>query len=92
MISARSCSQRSAVENGGVSGFGEPQPLHSLRLNPSFSTVATGIAIWRRTEGLAVARLKNRSEAVFARHRFYDFHAPVAGIDLLAGSNHSRSL
>jgi Novel STAND NTPase 1 len=41
---------------------------------------------------LAVARLKNRSEAVFAGHRFYDFHASVAWIDLLAGSNHSRPL
>ena len=41
---------------------------------------------------LALARLKNRSEAVFAGYRFYDFHASVAWIDLFAGSNHSRSL
>ena len=64
-------------------------PLHSLRLNALSSMVATGISIWRRTR---VARLKNRSEAVFAGHRFYDFHASVAGIDLFAGSNHSRLL
>ena len=43
-------------------------------------------------EGLAGARLKNRSEAVFSGHRFYDFHTSVAWIDLFAGSNHSGSL
>ena len=45
--------------------------------------------IWRRTR---FGRLKNRGEAVFVGHRFYDFHASVARIDLFAGSNHSRSL
>ena len=39
-----------------------------------------------------VARLKNRCEAVFAGHRFHDFHASVAGIDLFAGTNHSGPL
>ena len=43
-------------------------------------------------EGLLVVRLKNRGEAVFAGHRFYDFHASMAWIDLFAGSNHTRSL
>ena len=62
---------------------------HSLRLNASSSTVATALQFGER---LAVARLKHRREAVFAGHRFYDFHASVAGIDLFAGSNHSRSL
>ena len=64
-------------------------PPHSLRLSASSSTVATALQFG---EGLAVARLKHRREAVFAGQRFYDFHASVAGIDLFAGSNHSRSL
>ena len=64
-------------------------PPHSLRLNASSSAVATALQFG---EGLAVARLKHRREAVFEGHRFYDFHASVAGIDLLAGSNHSGSL
>ncbi len=43
-------------------------------------------------QGLLVGWLKDRREAVFAGHRFYDFHASGARIDLFAGSNHSRSL
>jgi hypothetical protein len=42
--------------------------------------------------GDGLSSLKNCGEAVFAGHRFYDFHASVAGIDLFTGSNHSRSL
>jgi len=43
-------------------------------------------------EELLIAKLKNRREAVFTGHRFYDFHPSVAWVDLFAGANHSRSL
>ena len=43
-------------------------------------------------EGLLVAWLKNRREAVFAGHGFYDSYASMTGIDLFTGSNHSRPL
>jgi hypothetical protein len=70
-----------AIERAFSSDFNAVEPRSKF-----FEPSALGFG-----EGLGVARLRNRGKAVFASHRFYDFHASVARIDLFAGSNHSRS-
>jgi hypothetical protein len=67
-----------------------PQVACDLCVRPFGVLLLNSPSAFRLGEGLP--GLKYRGKAVFAGHRFYDFHASVARIDLFAGPDHSRPL